>query len=89
MPIIGPLWLLIEIGIKTGTKGKNRFGNDPLGYETSDDYTPIVKPIDTSPISESDMGKRLKEAVIVVLVTLSVIFLVVLGTWIYLSYIKR
>jgi uncharacterized membrane protein YhaH (DUF805 family) len=89
VPIIGGIWALIEIGVKEGTKGANRFGNDPLGHEISDDNKLIVKPIDTAPISEGDIGKRLKEAVIVVLVTLSVIFLVVLGTWIYLSYIKR
>ena len=31
IPIIGPLWLLVECGILEGTKGANRFGPDPLG----------------------------------------------------------
>ncbi|MBO6717865.1 MAG: DUF805 domain-containing protein [Rhizobiaceae bacterium] len=31
IPIIGPIWLLVECGILEGTKGPNRFGPDPLG----------------------------------------------------------
>lgn len=31
IPIIGPIWLLVECGILEGTKGDNRFGPDPLG----------------------------------------------------------
>jgi uncharacterized membrane protein YhaH (DUF805 family) len=31
VPIIGPIWLLVECGILEGTKGPNRFGPDPLG----------------------------------------------------------
>lgn len=30
IPIIGPIWALVENGFFTGTKGDNRFGNDPL-----------------------------------------------------------
>jgi uncharacterized membrane protein YhaH (DUF805 family) len=31
IPIIGPIWLLVECGILEGTKGANRYGPDPLG----------------------------------------------------------
>jgi uncharacterized membrane protein YhaH (DUF805 family) len=31
IPIIGPIWVLVECGILEGTKGPNRFGPDPLG----------------------------------------------------------
>jgi uncharacterized membrane protein YhaH (DUF805 family) len=31
IPLIGPLWLLIELGFLRGTRGPNRFGDDPLG----------------------------------------------------------
>ncbi|NOR23561.1 MAG: DUF805 domain-containing protein [Desulforhopalus sp.] len=30
IPIVGPIWALIENGFITGTRGPNRFGNDPL-----------------------------------------------------------
>jgi uncharacterized membrane protein YhaH (DUF805 family) len=30
VPIIGPLWALIENGFLRGTEGPNRFGEDPL-----------------------------------------------------------
>lgn len=30
VPIIGGIWLLVELGILEGTKGANRFGPDPL-----------------------------------------------------------
>lgn len=30
IPIIGWIWLLIEIGFLKGTEGENRFGSDPL-----------------------------------------------------------
>ena len=30
VPIIGGLWILIELGILEGTRGANRFGPDPL-----------------------------------------------------------
>ena len=31
VPIIGPIWWLVECGILPGTRGENRFGPDPLG----------------------------------------------------------
>lgn len=31
VPLIGPIWSLIEVGILRGTVGPNRFGPDPLG----------------------------------------------------------
>ena len=30
VPIIGPIWVLIDTGLLPGTEGKNRFGEDPL-----------------------------------------------------------
>jgi uncharacterized membrane protein YhaH (DUF805 family) len=30
VPIIGPIWALVELGILPGTQGPNRFGPDPL-----------------------------------------------------------
>jgi uncharacterized membrane protein YhaH (DUF805 family) len=91
VPIIGPIYALIQNGFLTGTKGKNRFGDDPLGYESTSTYNeqPIFKPITSSPISEKDMIKKFKEFSNVVLVALVIIFLVVLGTWVYLTYIKK
>ncbi len=31
IPVIGWIWLLIELGFLKGTEGSNRFGEDPLG----------------------------------------------------------
>jgi uncharacterized membrane protein YhaH (DUF805 family) len=31
IPIIGAVWMLVELGILEGTRGPNRFGPDPLG----------------------------------------------------------
>ena len=31
VPLIGAIWFLVECGILEGTKGPNRFGQDPLG----------------------------------------------------------
>ncbi len=31
VPIIGGIWLLVELGFLRGTDGANRFGPDPLG----------------------------------------------------------
>jgi uncharacterized membrane protein YhaH (DUF805 family) len=31
VPIIGAIWILVELGILEGTRGPNRFGPDPLG----------------------------------------------------------
>ncbi|TGR16409.1 DUF805 domain-containing protein, partial [Mesorhizobium sp. M8A.F.Ca.ET.197.01.1.1] len=30
IPIIGGIWLLIELGILEGTRGANQYGPDPL-----------------------------------------------------------
>lgn len=30
VPLIGPIWFLVECGILEGTRGANRFGPDPL-----------------------------------------------------------
>lgn len=30
VPVAGPLWLLIELGLRRGTPGDNAFGPDPL-----------------------------------------------------------
>ena len=30
VPIIGGIWLLVELGILEGSRGPNRFGPDPL-----------------------------------------------------------
>ena len=30
VPLIGPLWSLVETGVLEGTEGENRFGKDPL-----------------------------------------------------------
>ena len=31
VPVIGAIWLVVELGILRGTQGDNRFGPDPLG----------------------------------------------------------
>lgn len=31
VPIIGPIWALVELGFLTGTPGPNQYGADPLG----------------------------------------------------------
>ena len=31
VPVIGFIWILVELGILEGTRGPNRFGPDPLG----------------------------------------------------------
>lgn len=31
IPLVGPLWVLIELGFLRGTVGANRFGPDPTG----------------------------------------------------------
>jgi uncharacterized membrane protein YhaH (DUF805 family) len=89
VPIIGPIYALIQNGLLAGTKGKNRFGDDPLGYEATYNEKAVVKPITSSPISEKDMLYKLKEGSNVVLITLFIIFLVVLGTWVYMKYIQN
>ena len=39
IPLIGPLWLLIDIGLLRGTPGENRYGADPLDDHT--DYMTV------------------------------------------------
>ncbi|HTD90619.1 MAG TPA: DUF805 domain-containing protein [Burkholderiales bacterium] len=36
IPVLGPLWWLIALGLRRGTLGENQYGNDPL--ENSVDY---------------------------------------------------
>jgi uncharacterized membrane protein YhaH (DUF805 family) len=31
IPLIGPIWFLVECGILEGTRGANQYGPDPLG----------------------------------------------------------
>lgn len=31
IPVVGPIWVLIELGFLRGTAGPNRFGPDPTG----------------------------------------------------------
>ena len=30
IPVVGPIWLLVELGFLRGSDGQNRFGPDPL-----------------------------------------------------------
>ncbi len=30
IPVIGPVWLFLELGLRRGTQGDNRYGEDPL-----------------------------------------------------------
>ena len=30
IPIVGPIWVMVEVGFLKGTEGPNRFGPDPL-----------------------------------------------------------
>lgn len=32
VPVIGPIWALVETGFLRGTEGDNRFGGEPSGY---------------------------------------------------------
>jgi len=34
IPILGPIWVLVENGFLTGTENSNRFGGNPLKQET-------------------------------------------------------
>ena len=31
VPVIGPLWIFVELGMLEGTRGANKYGPDPLG----------------------------------------------------------
>lgn len=39
IPLIGPLWLLVELGLLRGTHGENQYGEDPLEGPT--DYMTV------------------------------------------------
>jgi uncharacterized membrane protein YhaH (DUF805 family) len=30
IPVLGPLWLAIELGVRRGVRGENQYGQDPL-----------------------------------------------------------
>ena len=35
IPVIGPIWLLVELGFLRGSEGENRFGPDPLAARSA------------------------------------------------------
>jgi len=39
VPVLGPLWLLLELGMLRGTPGENHYGPDPLELDT--DYLTV------------------------------------------------
>lgn len=39
VPVIGPLWLFVELGLLRGTPGENHFGPDPLTIDS--DYLTV------------------------------------------------
>jgi len=39
VPVLGVLWALIELGLRRGSAGENRYGVDPL--EVRADYLPV------------------------------------------------
>ena len=41
IPVIGGIWLLIEVGFLAGTPGPNRFGHDPL-HHVRTGYSPAA-----------------------------------------------
>ena len=40
VPLLGPIWLAIELGFLPGTRGENRYGADPL--DPSRDYLEVT-----------------------------------------------
>jgi uncharacterized membrane protein YhaH (DUF805 family) len=42
IPLLGPLWLLVELGCLRGTTGSNRFGPDPLSAPPAADRHAIM-----------------------------------------------
>lgn len=40
IPVIGPLWVGIELGFRRGTQGENQFGTDP--QKTDADYLTVA-----------------------------------------------
>ena len=39
VPVLGPLWLLVDLGLLRGTPGENHYGPDPL--ERDSDYLTV------------------------------------------------
>ena len=39
IPVLGPLWLLVELGLRRGTIGENQYGADP--YDARPDYLTV------------------------------------------------
>lgn len=39
VPVLGPLWLLVDLGLLRGTPGENQYGADPL--ERDSDYLTV------------------------------------------------
>jgi uncharacterized membrane protein YhaH (DUF805 family) len=39
IPILGPLWLAIDLGFRAGTPGENQYGQDPLEFDV--DYLTV------------------------------------------------
>jgi uncharacterized membrane protein YhaH (DUF805 family) len=39
VPVLGPLWLLVELGLLRGTPGENQYGADPLVLDS--DYLAV------------------------------------------------
>ena len=39
LPVIGPLWLFVDLGLLRGTPGENHYGPDPLTIDT--DYLTV------------------------------------------------
>jgi uncharacterized membrane protein YhaH (DUF805 family) len=39
VPVLGPLWLFVELGLLSGTPGENHYGPDPL--EVDSDYLTV------------------------------------------------
>ncbi len=39
IPVLGALWLVIELGLRRGTPGENQYGPDPLDFGT--DYLTV------------------------------------------------
>jgi uncharacterized membrane protein YhaH (DUF805 family) len=40
IPLLGALWLFVDLGLLEGNEGENRFGPDPLGSEIARQKTP-------------------------------------------------
>ena len=39
VPVVGPLWLFVELGCRRGTVGENQYGGDP--YDRRPDYLAV------------------------------------------------